>query len=60
MPLTEKGSKILSSMKKQYGDKKGEEVFYASQNEGTIKGTHRKKLEKKVSKKLGKISGKKR
>jgi len=30
MPLTEKGKKIMKSMKKQYGKKKGETVFYAS------------------------------
>lgn len=40
MPLTEKGKKILKSMKKQYGAKKGKQVFYASQNKGTITGTH--------------------
>src|SRR5262245_16432676 len=38
MPLTEKGSKILSSMQQQYGDKKGKSVFYASINAGKIKG----------------------
>lgn len=38
MPLTEKGSKILSNMQEQYGKEKGEEVFYASKNKGTIKG----------------------
>ena len=32
MPLTDTGHKILASMKKQYGDKKGKEVFYASIN----------------------------
>lgn len=32
MPLTSSGEKVLKSMKKQYGDKKGEEVFYASIN----------------------------
>lgn len=42
MPLTKKGKKILTAMKKQYGDEKGEKVFYASQNKGTIKGTHKK------------------
>jgi len=41
MPLTKKGSKILRSMRKQYGKKKGTKVFYASQNKGTIKGTHK-------------------
>lgn len=42
MPLTKKGRKIKKAMKKTYGEKKGEKVFYASQNKGTIKGTHRK------------------
>ena len=41
MPLTSKGRKIKKAMQKQYGKKKGEEVFYASQNKGTIKGTHK-------------------
>lgn len=47
MPLTEKGKKIKKAMKKQYGSKKGEEVFYASQNKGTITGTHKKGKGKK-------------
>jgi hypothetical protein len=38
MPLTEKGQKILSSMKKQYGPEKGEQVFYASKNAGKLTG----------------------
>ena len=41
MPLTAKGEKIMSSMKKTYGVKKGKQVFYASQNKGTIKGAHK-------------------
>ena len=41
MPLTHKGKKIMRSMKKSYGAKKGKRVFYASQNKGTIKGTHK-------------------
>jgi len=40
MPLTKKGKKILSAMKKQYGSKKGESVFYASINAHKIKGAH--------------------
>jgi hypothetical protein len=28
-------------MQEQYGKKKGEAVFYASQNKGTIIGTHK-------------------
>jgi hypothetical protein len=46
MPLTKKGSKILAAMKDKYGDKKGEEVFYASQNAGRITGTEVKKKKK--------------
>lgn len=42
MPLTKKGKKIMSSMKKQYGAKKGKQVFYSSQNKGIITGTHKK------------------
>lgn len=41
MPLTKKGKKILGAMRKEYGAKKGTRVFYASQNKGTIRGTHR-------------------
>ena len=43
MPLTTKGKKIMKSMKKQYGKKRGETVFYASKNKGTIKGVEKKK-----------------
>ncbi len=38
MPLTKKGKEILSNMKREYGEEKGEEVFYASINSGKIKG----------------------
>jgi uncharacterized ion transporter superfamily protein YfcC len=37
MPLNKKGKKIIKSMKKQYGKKKGEKIFYASKNKGVIK-----------------------
>lgn len=40
MPLTKKGQKIMSSMREEYGPKKGKEVFYASANKGTISGVH--------------------
>lgn len=44
MPLTKKGKTIKRAMVKTYGSKKaGERVFYASQNAGKIKGTHKKK-----------------
>lgn len=38
MPLTEKGEKIKGAMQKKYGTEKGEKVFYASKNKGTITG----------------------
>ena len=38
MPLTSKGKEIMSSMKSQYGTKKGKQVFYASRNAGKISG----------------------
>ncbi len=34
MPITKSGRKVLSSMAKEYGGKKGKEVFYASINKG--------------------------
>lgn len=42
MPLTKKGKKIKAAMKKGYGAKKGEQVFYATENKGTIKGVTKK------------------
>ena len=43
MPLSEKGTKIKKAMAKQYGSKKGEQVFYASANKGVIKGIEKRK-----------------
>ncbi len=43
VPLTDKGKKILGSMKNQYGSEKGESVFYASANKGTITGIEKRK-----------------
>ena len=42
MPLNKKVKKIIKSMKKQYGKKRGEQVFYASKNKGVIKGVKKK------------------
>ena len=50
MPLTAKGKKIMKSMKKQYGEKRGKTVFYASKNKGTIKGVEKKKKRSKNAK----------
>lgn len=43
MPMTAKGRKIVAAMRKEYGGKKGEQVFYASANKGKIKGVHKKR-----------------
>lgn len=50
MPLTPKGEKILASMKKEYGAKKGTSVFYASVNAGKIKGAEKTSGAKKAGK----------
>ena len=50
MPLNEKGRKIMKSMKKQYGKKRGETIFYASKNKGVIKGVEKKKTRRKNGK----------
>jgi hypothetical protein len=43
MPLTKKGMKIKKAMLKEYGKKRGEAVFYASRNKGTITGVDYKR-----------------
>ena len=52
MPLNEKGKKIKKAMKEEYGAEKGEQVFYASENKGTISGVTKSNKEgtKKVTK----------
>ena len=50
MPLNEKGRKIMKSMKKQYGKKRGKTVFYASKNKGVIKGVEKTKTRRKNGK----------
>ena len=47
MPLTKKGRKVKAAMKKTYGAKKGESVFYASANKGTVKGVKRARRRRK-------------
>jgi hypothetical protein len=42
MPLNTKGKKILRSMKKQYGTKKGKSVFYATEHSGKLKSVKKK------------------
>ena len=49
MPLTKKGAVIKASMEKTYGQKRGERVFFASANKGTIKGVdHKKRLKARM------------
>lgn len=38
MPLTSSGHKVMSSLAKEYGAKKGKSVFYAMINKG-VKGS---------------------
>ena len=57
MPFTSKGSKIMSAMKSEYGEEKGEKVFYASRNKGTISGVEKGDKKKK---KKGQLSALKR
>jgi len=46
MPLTKKGSKIKRAMVKQYGKERGEQIFHASANKGTITGVKKSKRRK--------------
>jgi hypothetical protein len=43
VPLTKKGTKIRAAMRRTYGKKKGDRVFYASEAKGTITGVARKR-----------------
>ncbi len=50
MPLTSKGKAIKKAMSKEYGKEKGKEVFYASENKGTIGGVEKKAKNKALKK----------
>lgn len=47
MPLTTKGRKIMRELKDEYGDKRGEAVFYSMVNSGKLTGVEGKKKKKK-------------
>ena len=47
MPLTNKGRTILTHEEAEYGAKKGESVFYASINKGTVKGAEKRRPSKR-------------
>lgn len=42
MPITKKGTKILTAMEKEYGKIKGEKIYFASIVKGNIKGVEGK------------------
>lgn len=44
MPLSAKGMKIRQVMRKEYGRKKGDRIFYASENKNKIRGLRLGKL----------------
>jgi hypothetical protein len=46
MPLTKKGKKVKAAMEKQYGKKRGDRVFYATENKGSVKGLTKKRKKK--------------
>lgn len=43
MPLTSKGYRVMRELKDQYGDKRGEGVFYAMVKSGKLTGVEKKK-----------------
>lgn len=43
MPMSKAGRKIMANLKKEYGDKKGEGIFYAMENKGEIPGMNKMK-----------------
>jgi len=57
MPVSEyfkgSGDKVMSSMKKQYGAKKGKQVFYATANKAKSKGKDLVGPSKKMKSKHG-------
>jgi hypothetical protein len=58
MPLTDKGEKIKAAMVEEYGEKKGEQVFYASRNSGRITGVDGKSSAKVQARAAALMSGK--
>lgn len=53
MPLTKSGKKVIGSMEKTYGAKKGKSVFYASINKGKA-GSDKWHLSEALKKRKGK------
>ena len=47
MPLTNKGRKVMRELKDQYGNSRGEAVFYAMVSSGKLTGVEEKKGKKR-------------
>jgi hypothetical protein len=43
VPLSFKGRKVKRKMEEEYGKKKGERIFYATENAGKIRGLRKGK-----------------
>jgi hypothetical protein len=54
MPLTKLGQKVLDDFKKRYGDKKGQERFYASMNSGQLDASKMEQKSGAIRKRQGK------
>jgi hypothetical protein len=48
MPLTSKGRKVLRELIDEYGDQRGEAVFYSMVISGKLKGVEEKRKGKKA------------
>lgn len=48
MPLTTKGRKVMRELKDEYGDQRGQAVFYAMVNSGKLRGVEEKRKGKKA------------
>jgi len=58
MPLTSVGKRVFGNMKKQYGDEKGKEVFYASINDNKPGSEKWHNIRKKPSRRARQMLGK--
>ena len=47
MPTGKKAAKVKKSLRRQHGRKKGDEVFYAMENKGTLPGQRKKRAGRK-------------
>lgn len=50
MPLNAKGIKVMAKLVKEYGEKKGRNIFYAMINDGKLTDVEKLKMVKKEPK----------